>query len=114
RTYAAVSGDWLRSRVDRLVGAFDILPPQSGGPPPPPFIFQSGTGERLDFEERTLAVTVNQLVGQEWAFGARYRLSEAELDDRFTDIPASADLSDGFRRHRHVEATLHQANPFAI
>ena len=114
RTYAAVSGAWMKSEVDRVMGVFDFYPPQFGTSDPPAFIFQSGTREQLDFDERTLTVTVNQLVGKEWAFGARYRISRAELDDQFPDIPAAATAYGGFRRQQQLEATLQQVHLFAL
>jgi tetratricopeptide (TPR) repeat protein len=114
RTYAAVSGDWIESEVDRVVGTYDLFPPPSGVFPTPPFVFQSGARQKLDFTERTLTVTLNQLVGAEWTFGARYRLSDAELHDAFPEIPSSAQLFGGLRARQKLEATLHQVNLLAI
>ena len=39
---------------------------------------------------------------------ARYRLSHAELDDDFTDVPDSAITTQGFRSRFRLEAMLHQ------
>jgi len=109
RTYLAVSGEWLESEISRIFGAFD----QQLYAISAPFIFQSGTRERLDFLERALTFTLNQLAAEDWAFGARYRLSFAQLDDLFSDIPASATPYVGFRRHQELEAMLHRVNLFA-
>ena len=49
----------------------------------------SGTRQSLDFRERTLAVSLNQLVGRDWSFGARYAISDAELRGRFVDVPST-------------------------
>jgi outer membrane receptor protein involved in Fe transport len=105
-TFVAVSGELSLSEVRRTVGAvdFDGTTGFSG----------SGTRERLDYGERELALTLNQLLGDEWAVGAGYRISHAELDDEFPDIPASAAQVGGFQRSRSHEATLHQANLFAL
>jgi outer membrane receptor for monomeric catechols len=59
-------------------------------------------------------LTVNQLLGDQWSVGARYRLSEAELDDVFPDIPTSAATFGGFQRRQELEATLHQLHLFTI
>ncbi|MBM3883788.1 MAG: hypothetical protein FJ387_29480 [Verrucomicrobia bacterium] len=81
-TYVDVQAELLRSEGDRVVGVvtnatFFPVPDRA-----------SGARETLDFEERTLAVAVNQLVGREWSVGASYRLSHAELDTRFPDVNA--------------------------
>ena len=66
----------------------------------------SGVPESLDFRERTLTVTLNQLVGKLWSVGASYRLTDADLDDRFRGLtPALASVV-----NRDVSATLHQVN----
>jgi outer membrane receptor for monomeric catechols len=62
----------------------------------------------LSYEERSLAVTVNQLVGREWSFGARYRISDAELRQRFV----TASPVPGGSQDNH--ATLQQLNLFGI
>lgn len=114
RTYLAAEGVWLKSKLNRLVGVFDGGPPQIGVFPTPPYIFQSGTRQRLDFNERIVTVSLNQLAGDEWAFGACYQFSCAELDDAFQDIPASVGGCGGFRQREQLGAALHQVNLLAI
>jgi predicted Zn-dependent protease len=83
-TYFGVEGEWLRSRGNRLVGILTnslfIPAPDSPG----------STRQSLEFDERTLLVNLNQLLGRDWSFGARYRLSRAELEGRFTEVPLTA------------------------
>jgi len=79
------------------------------GPPAP-----ASTREELDFHERTVNFTVNQLLGEEWSIGARYRLSHAELEDVFPQVPATATQQGGFRARQDLEATLHQVHLFTI
>jgi tetratricopeptide (TPR) repeat protein len=67
-TYLGVSGEILSSKATRVVGAFDFLPDEFD------FALPSGIGEALDYRERSLLFTINQLIGRDWAFGARYRL----------------------------------------
>jgi hypothetical protein len=62
----------------------------------------------LRFHERSLTVTLNQLFGDQWAFGVRYRLSRAQLRDRFPEIPLTIQVPAGFSPDRRLSATLHQ------
>lgn len=54
-------------------------------PDTPVQIFQT-----LDFEERSLAVYANQLLGHGWSLGVRYHLGVAELNGAFPGLPAGA------------------------
>jgi hypothetical protein len=103
-TYLGLSGVWLQSELDRTVGVYDFLQPFT--------IVASSTREQMDFTERTLALTVNQLLGEEWSLGARYRLSQAELQDNFVDIPDTA--VGPFNPRSDRESVLHQVNAFAL
>jgi tetratricopeptide (TPR) repeat protein len=109
RTYAGVAGEWLNSEVRRTLGAvrFDGL----------------GTGnflpdalrERLDFEEQALTFTLNQLVGKSWAFGARHRVSRAELRSALPELSAVVPSFDpSFRARRTTESVLNQTTLYAI
>lgn len=80
-TYLSLSGEILDSTVHRITGAFDYLSDEL------PFPTPSGTPEHLDYQEQTLQFTANQLLGKEWALGARYRISKAVLHDDFPDVP---------------------------
>jgi hypothetical protein len=101
RTYVGVEGEILNSEGARKRGVFDF-PSRPALP--------SVTQEDLDYRERTLAITVNQLVGEQWAVGARYRLSDADLQERWPAVAAAvyppADTA--------VAATLHQLSVFAL
>jgi len=99
-TYVGLNGEWLESEATREVGVFRSFQAQS---------VPSTTEERLDFRERTLQVTLNQLVGEEWSFGLRYRFGNADLADVFTEVPVSARTRE-FVRREAVEATLHQVH----
>lgn len=102
RTYLSVAGEILTSHGKRVFGTFnrDLTPAP---------VTLGGTPETLDFRERSITVHLNQLVGDHWALGARYRLSEAELNDHFPLIPTSVSGSPS----RDIESTLHQVNLFA-
>lgn len=48
------------------------------------------TRETLDFRERNLAAYAGQLLGDNFSLGGRYRVSEANLQERFPEIPDTA------------------------
>jgi hypothetical protein len=109
-TFVTISGEILSSEVDRTVGVVEFSVPPVPGPG-----FSSGsTREELGFRERSLTVTLNQLLGDEWALGARYRLSQASLDDFFPDVPATATTANSFQRQQSLESVLHQVHLTAI
>lgn len=103
RTYVTLDADLLESESTRTVGVYDFhaFTPRA---------LPSGTPEDLTYREKSLTLSVNQLLGEEWSLGARYRLTEADLNDRFSDIPATANPA----VRRSVEGVLHQADFFAV
>jgi hypothetical protein len=46
--------------------------------------------------------------------GLRYRISKAELDDHFSQVPADAVERGGFRSNQNLEATLQQLHLSAL
>lgn len=103
RTYFSVAGDLLESQASRAFGVFNLTGATN--------LTAATTPQRLDFREKTLTVTVNQLVGDSLALGAVYRLSEAELDERFPAIPAGTPV---VPLNRDVRGVLQQLNLFGI
>jgi len=101
-TYLSVGGEILNSEAERTVGVFDFTPPATPAVP-------SGTREQFDFQERTITVTLNQLVRENLAVGATYRFTDADLDDTFVDIPSGVSAA----ADRNLSATLHQVVLFA-
>ncbi len=106
RTYIDLEAELLRSDAQRTYGALV----NSKGVPIPDSA--SSGRESLLFEEKSLALSVNQLLGKEWAFGARYRISEANLDRSQLDLPAGIPGAEGLTQD--VTAALHQINLFAL
>ncbi|MGA2684131.1 MAG: TonB-dependent receptor [Verrucomicrobiota bacterium] len=82
-TYLGISGEILNSTVNRVDGVFNYYPFVFPDPVP------AGLRENLDYSEETVLVTANQLLDRDWSLGARYRLSQAVLNDNFPDVPAS-------------------------
>ncbi len=108
-TYVGLQGTVLQSDVDRTIGTFDAFLAPFGGRINPPIV-PSSTPQELRYEEQGVLATVNQLVGDEWSFGARYQFTHSRLRTTFTDIPTSV-----VPGADHVEeATLHQAQLFAL
>jgi Tfp pilus assembly protein PilF len=101
RTYLGIDGDILRSEADRTLGMFDV----TSAPAVP-----ASARENLDYEEKSLAFRLNQLIGDNWALGARYRLSEAHLHDRMPEI-STALFPDA---DRNLRGTLQQLWIYAL
>ena len=110
-TYLAISGQILNSTVNRIAGAFDYNPFSFDLPNPAP----AGLRENLDYQEKSLQFTANQLLGRGWALGAKYRVSEAVLNDNFADMPDSVVGGfNNFQPQQRTRGTLQQADLTAI
>jgi hypothetical protein len=103
-TYLGLNGEILNSKVQRIQGAF-VAMPLIGIP--------TGFRENLDFEERSLTFTLNQLIGDGFSVGARYRLTDAKLNDDFVDVPSTIPV-ENFQPRRNLESLLHQLSLDAI
>jgi outer membrane receptor protein involved in Fe transport len=99
-TYLAAAGEILSSDVKRSEGAVDFVFPAGAAP--------LQLRDDLNYRERSLALTFNQLLGADWAFGARYRVSYAELDRTLPQIPSGAALLGGAQPEFEVSAVLQQ------
>ena len=84
RTYLGISGELLNSAFDRTVGgyAYDVDPISFDytlhGP--------VSASQHLDYTEKSLVFTANQLVGREWSFGARYRVTQSHLAQQWNAV----------------------------
>jgi Tfp pilus assembly protein PilF len=107
RTYIGVEGAILNSKVNRAAGAFlsDFLEFDNAVP--------IDIQDQLNFTEKTVSLTVNQLISGLWSVGARYRVSQAELREDFPGFPAGIATA-SFNIHQSLEALLHQVDLFAI
>ncbi|MGH9580006.1 MAG: TonB-dependent receptor domain-containing protein, partial [Terriglobales bacterium] len=99
-TYLLWEGEWLRSRVDQDFGAFvvAIAPPNT----------LVNLTQKSRYEELSFKATVGQLVGDWFAVGASYRLSNADLENRIPQLSPTA--AGAFSNQ---EGLLHQAGLFA-
>jgi Flp pilus assembly protein TadD len=108
-TYIGLAGELLYSQVRRQHGIFyfDIDTDDYASPS------NVGLKERLDYRERSIVFTVDQLIEQEWSVGMRYRLTQAELGESFPQIPESLQppsRDPNFPPRQHLESLLHQVN----
>ena len=118
RTFLGGSYAIITQNNDRSVGTFDILSAFDL-----PLAIEPGTVLEQDrYREEVLTFTANQLFGDRWSLGIRYRLTHSELRQErpevVTEIQSLADrgaldaaLLDA---HRHSEANLHEASLFAV
>ncbi|MBI3881086.1 MAG: TonB-dependent receptor [Verrucomicrobia bacterium] len=112
--YFGLQGEWLWSEVDRTIGAFDSVAAN-----PPPNITASTTREHLDYAEQSLAATFNQLLGDEWSWGASYRLIHSRLQRQLPLIDpavyAGAQTDESALLHRAAAQLLynHRSGFFA-
>jgi len=83
-TWFGIELDQLDSNGSRDVGAFssfvELIAP----------VTATNTRETLDYRERSLSAYAGQLLGENFSLGARYRVSRAELNQQFPDIPDTA------------------------
>lgn len=102
RTWWGASFNVIEQEVDRTRGIFTGY--SSGVFPSLPAYFADGTPEHLEYEEQSVTLTLNQLIGNQFSIGAGFRATRSELHTTLTDIPAliapAADLED--------EATLYE------
>jgi Tfp pilus assembly protein PilF len=104
-TYLGLSLLSLHSDINRTIGVFDLDFSAYAHP--------ASTPENLKYQENSMLLTFDQLIGRELSVGGHYRLAKAELEDRFTDVLAGVDIQDpsvskGFRRNQDLEAVLHE------
>lgn len=103
RTYAGLQVERLSSEVRRHIGAFTA---QDGNIP----ATASAIEEHLDFLEQSVAVSINQLLGERFVAGAAYKLARAELEDRYPGTPSSV-LTPAYPSQ---SATLHHATGYLL
>ena len=97
QTYFGIGAELLESDSSRDVGAFTnsiaFIPVPDA---------QATTPQALDFRERNLSAYVSQLIGRDWSVGARYRLSEAKLNTRLSDLAGVSGVSSLEQNERAV------------
>jgi hypothetical protein len=102
RTWWGASINFIEQDVDRTVGAFTGY--DFTFFPTSPAYFADRLRQVLAYQEQSLGLTLNQLLGDEFSIGAGYRATRSELQTSFPDLPAA---STPVARGRE-EATLHE------
>ncbi|MCC7375975.1 MAG: FecR domain-containing protein [Verrucomicrobiales bacterium] len=106
RTFVGIAAEELRSWGSRDVGYVT----HSGTAPVPD---QTGQlSEHLDFRELALSFYATHLIGNRWAVGLRYRLSDDQLESQFPTLPADLPGLENFAGP--TEAVLHELEGFAL
>jgi outer membrane receptor protein involved in Fe transport/Tfp pilus assembly protein PilF len=105
QTYFGFEGQWLNSKIDQQVGAFNY----NGLLPPPPTVTPSTTPEQLTYDQYSLTAGVNQLVSASWSLGARYNFTRTKLHDFFSEIAPIDSAADA-----RTAADLHQVSVFVL
>lgn len=109
-TYFSLAGEILYSDGEQQAPGFlsngDEIFTNSFAIPHP-----SGFRRASNFRERSIVANADQLLGQQWAAGARYRISEANLDVSYLDIPSDTPtLGTAYIPRQHLESVLHTVN----
>lgn len=101
-TFFGIETEWLHSDGDRTIGV-------TTGVLPTPFPGAvSSTRQTLEFRERNISAYAAQLLGDGFSVGARYRLSEAQLETRLPELPnGTTDLNLAEQSERSL---LHQVS----
>jgi Tfp pilus assembly protein PilF len=112
-TYLGLTAELLKSEVERALGEFEFNP----NPGEPAFV--GATPDKINYQEKSLLLTVNQLLGDAWSLGALYRLSRADLWESYPEVLPVVDAQDpallkGFRRNQHLDAILHELLLYGI
>ena len=76
RTYLGVEYNVLHQDIDRTIGVFDQIERSAGRTLA---TVPSSLLEKNRYREDVLTATVNQLLGEQWALGARYRYTLSKL-----------------------------------
>lgn len=105
RTWWGVSVNVIDQQVTRTLGDFTGYSPFVF--PVEPAYFPSGTAQHLDYREAALGLTLNQLLGDEFAVGMGYHLTRSELRTTLPDLrpQPGSDLTD--------KATLQELSLYA-
>jgi outer membrane receptor protein involved in Fe transport len=82
RTYLGIETDQREAEADQFVGTFTLL--KSAVPAVP-----TSTREQVDVRERSVSVTLNQLLGDEFVLGASYQFTRTRLRDLLPGVPVS-------------------------
>lgn len=107
RTYFYLQGELLKSDGTRTLGLL-VNSDQNV----PIADTAASTRQTLRFEEKSVALGINQLLGDEFALGCRYKLTDADLETRTLDIAST--VAGAGVLNQNVQAQLHQVWLYGI
>ncbi len=124
RTYLGVELDALDQDIDRAIGVFEFFQATDGednGLLPLTFA-PSSIAERDCYRERSVTATVNQILGDRWSVGSRYRYTRSEFRqelDGFAEAIARGGSKDNLgglvsEARAESESELHHLSLFAL
>lgn len=109
RTWWGLRWQAIEQEGDRTLGAFTGYDTGAGVLMNEPAFFPGGIRQRLDYRENGILITLNHLLGSEFAIGADYRLTRSELETCYPDlIAAGPGLPSQLAPHVRDRATLHR------
>ncbi|MBI4327406.1 MAG: FecR domain-containing protein [Chloroflexi bacterium] len=100
KTYVGVEGDLFNSTAERTLGVFNQ-------PGVAAVITDGSATEALDYQEKSVIFTLDQLIRNEFSVGTRYRVTYADIAH---DIPAIPNRA----LNSKEDALLHQLNLYVI
>ncbi|MFO1499171.1 MAG: TonB-dependent receptor [Verrucomicrobiota bacterium] len=108
-TYFGLAAQIADSAADRTIGSFAVTAPptvanQRGLPSPK--AGPAGLTQTLDYGEKSVRVTADHLLGDEWALGLRYQLTYADLRSDYGFPETTPTFR--FDREQRVQSLLHQ------
>ncbi len=106
RTYVGLEAEWLNEKAERYQGLYDFYFPHVATP--------TNALQQMDYDERTLTTTVNQLLGNEWSLGLRHRVSLAEMQTRMPILAGSGMLSPNLPLDADGDGLLQEVRPFLL
>lgn len=106
RTYVGLQAQYLSADVQDQIGVFAF---PTNVPLNSMSVVPSSTPRHLEYDEPSLALTANQLVGNCWSLGAQYRIAQSKLQTIYPEIQPVDPNAD-----HTVKATLQQARLFAV
>ncbi len=113
-TYLSLGGEVLRSESTRHLGAYTADSEGDGA------ARNTRLDQRADYLEKSLSLSLHQLLGAEWVVSLNYRVSHAALDRDILGLPAdtflargpSFERSRGLLQHLNLQATYHHSSGF--
>ncbi len=117
RTYLGLQYDLLAQNVDRTIGTFDIVQAnlERLG------VVPSSVAVQDRYREEAFTATLNQLIGDQWALGARYRYTRSkhdfdipELNGTIYNAQDPSQVDNLARIPRHDVSTLHNVSLYAL